>query len=269
MAGIYFSHDASARNDNKILNVRMKYGVEGYGIYFMLIERLREKENYMESTDYNALGFDFRVDSGKVKDIVNNFGLFVISEDGDYFYSESLINRMNIMEEKERKKSEAGKKAAQARWGDKNNATAMRTQCDGNANKIKETKEKNKSKENIYSVFSQAWTAYPNKKGKSAVSKKAKEDLEKLGLDKVLLAIKHYKQDVENQRANGFEGLNYLNGSTFFNGRYADFIDPGSVTPLKPKPGNKFHNFQGSNDFTAEELEEMAKKKAENYGVEK
>lgn len=266
MAGIYFSHDASARNDNKILNVRMKYGVEGYGIYFMLIERLREKENYMESTDYNALGFDFRVDSGKVKDIVNNFGLFVFTDDKKYFYSESLINRMSIMEEKDRKKSEAGKKAAQARWGNKDDADAMRPQCEGNANKRKEIKEKNKSKENIYSVFSQAWTAYPNKKGKSAVTKKAKEELEKLGLDKVLLAIKHYKQDVENQRANGFERLNYLNGSTFFNGRYQDFIDPGSVTPLKPKPGNKFHNFQGSTDFTADDLEAMARKKMENYG---
>ena len=36
----YFSHDSNARNDEKILAVRMKYGAEGYGIYFMILERL-------------------------------------------------------------------------------------------------------------------------------------------------------------------------------------------------------------------------------------
>lgn len=33
----YFPHDSNARNDAKILKVRMKYGAEGYGVYFMRI----------------------------------------------------------------------------------------------------------------------------------------------------------------------------------------------------------------------------------------
>ena len=53
----YFSHDGNARNDDKMIAVRMKYGMEGYGIYFAIIERLRESCNYMCIKDYNIVAF--------------------------------------------------------------------------------------------------------------------------------------------------------------------------------------------------------------------
>lgn len=136
----YFSHDADARNDSKLLNVRMKYGAEGYGIYFMLLERLRTEKDYIGAADYNALAFDLRVSAGAVKDIINNFGLFSLTEDGGAFYSESLIRRMKMMESKSKKRSEAGKKAAAARW-EKDKS------CDGNADAIRTHNERN-TKEN-------------------------------------------------------------------------------------------------------------------------
>ena len=45
----YFSHDSNARNSDKLMKVRMKLGAEGYGIFFMLIERLREEEGYKKA----------------------------------------------------------------------------------------------------------------------------------------------------------------------------------------------------------------------------
>ena len=51
----YFSHDSNARNDEKILAVRMRLGAEGYGIYFMLIERLRDESDYTSVKDYNMI----------------------------------------------------------------------------------------------------------------------------------------------------------------------------------------------------------------------
>lgn len=143
----YFSHDADARNDAKILNVRMKYGAEGYGIYFMLLERLRTEKDYIGVADYNALAFDLRVSAGAIKDIINNFGLFCLTEDGGAFYSESLIRRMEIMESKSKKRSEAAKKAAAARWGRDGNANAMQTQCDGNANAMQNKRKEKKIKD--------------------------------------------------------------------------------------------------------------------------
>ncbi|MDR1556812.1 MAG: DUF4373 domain-containing protein [Tannerellaceae bacterium] len=87
----YFSHDSNARNDNKMVAVRMKHGVAGYGVYFMLIEKLRESADYKCVKDYNIIAFDLRVDASIVKSIVEDFGLFAFTENGECFYSESLL----------------------------------------------------------------------------------------------------------------------------------------------------------------------------------
>ena len=111
----YFSHDSNARNDGKIIALRMKHGMEGYGIYFGILERLRENSDYTSTTNYDIIAFDLRVDSKKVRSIVEDFGLFVISEDGSYFYSESFTNRMKPLEEKREKCRMAGKESGKSR----------------------------------------------------------------------------------------------------------------------------------------------------------
>lgn len=144
----YFPHDSNARNSDKLIPVRMKYGAEGYGIYFMILERLRDENNYMSVVDYNVIAFDLRVDTSKVKDIVENFGLFAFTENGECFYSGSFNERMEIKDEKSKKRSEAGKKGAEKRWGNgqdsKNNGNAMAKpyQNDSKESKGKETKPK-------------------------------------------------------------------------------------------------------------------------------
>lgn len=115
----YFSHDSNARNSDKLMKVRMKLGAEGYGIFFMLIERLREEEGYKSTIDYDTLAFDLRVDAEKVKQVVENYDLFKFTEDGKYFYSDSFNERMEMMDLKSKKLAEAGKKGAKKRWGNK------------------------------------------------------------------------------------------------------------------------------------------------------
>ena len=112
----FFSHDANARNDEKILAVRMEHGMEGYGIYFAIIEKLLESTNYILLKDYNMIAFELRVSAKDVKSIVEKFGLFDFTECGKLFYSKSLIDRMDILEEKRGKRSEAGRKGAESRW---------------------------------------------------------------------------------------------------------------------------------------------------------
>lgn len=96
----YFYHDSNARNSNKLLRVRMELGAAGYGIYFMLLERLRDEDDYMSIKDYNAIAFDLRVDASQIKAVVENFGLFAFTENGKYFYSEGFNKRMSIKDEK-------------------------------------------------------------------------------------------------------------------------------------------------------------------------
>lgn len=109
----------------------MKYGAKGYGIYFMILERLRDDNEYKSIKDYNVIAFDLREDAAVIKDVVEGFGLFVFTEDGKYFYSESLNKRMSIKDEVTKKKSEAGKKGASKRW--EGNGKAKPTQKDSSA----------------------------------------------------------------------------------------------------------------------------------------
>lgn len=77
----YFSHDSNAANDDKILALRMKHGWEGYGLFWALIERLRESKDFMSVKDYNVIAFSFRTSPEKIKSIINDFGLFAFTDD--------------------------------------------------------------------------------------------------------------------------------------------------------------------------------------------
>ena len=149
----YFSHDSNARNSDKLIPLRMRLGAEGYGIYFMILERLREEPEYTSVKDYNMIAFDLRVDTGKVKSVIEDFGLFVFTEDGKYFYSESFKRRMTQKDEKSKKLSEAGKKGNERRWkndidNQQENHHPIATQsppdriCDENLSQEKKRKEK-------------------------------------------------------------------------------------------------------------------------------
>ena len=112
----YFSHDSNARNDEKLVRLRMKQGAAGYGVYFMILERLREEADYMSAKDYNMIAFDLRVDAAIVKSVVEDFGLFTFTDDGKCFYSESFSRRMGMKDAVKKKRSEAGKKGGEKRW---------------------------------------------------------------------------------------------------------------------------------------------------------
>lgn len=133
----YFSHDSNARQDEKILKLRAKHGWKGYGIYWAIIEMLRDATNYELETDYNLLAFELRCDEDILHSIINDFKLFIVNST---FYSSSLKHRMELKEEKSLK----AQKAANKRWAKQkqsnSNANAMQTHSERNA--IKEKKEK-------------------------------------------------------------------------------------------------------------------------------
>lgn len=150
----YFPHDSNARNSDKLIRLRMRHKSAGYGVYFMILERLREEPEYMSVKDYNMIAYDLREDASLIKSVVEDFGLFVFTEDGKYFYSESFKRRMEVKDEKSKKRSEAGKKGMQKRWNKDSITKAEEsdnnviTKVDNsittktNQNKPKESKEK-------------------------------------------------------------------------------------------------------------------------------
>lgn len=114
----WFSHDSNARNSKKLFRVRQKFGAAGYGIYFMLIEMLRDADDNYLTLDYDMLAFDIREDAELIRHIVEDFGLFCISD--GVFTSEGLQERLTS-----NFRSIAGKKGAEARWGKQENPNEM------------------------------------------------------------------------------------------------------------------------------------------------
>jgi hypothetical protein len=144
----YFSHDANARNDQKIISLRMKFGMRGYGIYFGIIEILRESCEYMIKADYKTIAFDLREEESIIKQIIEDFDLFTINEDGN-LQSNSLNKRMEVLEKTRVKRSLAGKKSAQAKRKQTFNKPSTNLQQTFNKtsalkeSKVKESKVKN------------------------------------------------------------------------------------------------------------------------------
>jgi len=144
----YFTHDSNARNDEKTLSLRMKHGWEGYGLYWAIVEKLRESSEYMCVRDYNLIAYDLRVDSAKVKSIIEDFRLFTFTEDSECFYSESLCERMEKLDNKREKASNAGKASAEKRNNINGRSTDVQRTFNGRSTiKLNESKE-NESKEN-------------------------------------------------------------------------------------------------------------------------
>lgn len=121
----YFPHDGNARNDDRIIAVRMRHKMEGYGVYFAILERILESSNYMCAKDYNLIAFDLHVGAELIKSIVENFGLFKFTEDGEFFYSESFNDRMKPLENIREQRSLAGKKSAEKRAKNNGSSTVV------------------------------------------------------------------------------------------------------------------------------------------------
>lgn len=118
----YFPHEAQARNDNRLLRLRMRHGAEGYGIYFMLLERLRDSDDYVERSGYDVVAFDLRVGEETVRSVVEDFGLFETHEDGG-FTSPGFRRRMSKVDELSQKRAEAVRKRTDRKANKEDNPT--------------------------------------------------------------------------------------------------------------------------------------------------
>lgn len=127
----YFSHDCNARNDNKILAMRSVYGAEGYGLYWMIIEVLREQPDYsypLGKYAFRTLSLELHCDENLLEDFVldcctefRDSHSSLLKMDENRLYSESLNRRMKLVDEISSKRSQSAKK----RWGTRADANAL------------------------------------------------------------------------------------------------------------------------------------------------
>jgi hypothetical protein len=72
----YFPHDFNARNDRKLIKVKLKYRMSGVGIFWSIVEMLYEENGKLALTDIPSISADFREKESTVLSIINDFELF-------------------------------------------------------------------------------------------------------------------------------------------------------------------------------------------------
>ena len=147
-----FLHDSNARNDMKILEIRSIYGWEGYGLYFALIEILREQSDYKLKLKGNrVLSIQLQPFQLDISTLIKKcIEIDLFETDNEFFWSESLLKRMAAFNEARYKMSEGGKKGMKRRY--KQDITSLKGSYKGtkdNINKNKNNINKNKVKEII------------------------------------------------------------------------------------------------------------------------
>jgi hypothetical protein len=165
----YFSHDYNAANDTKILFLRHQLGMEGYGIYWYLIEQLANAGGKLPLELIPVLAMQMHCTDVKVNGVLMNFDLFTI-ESGE-FWSHRLQDHLDLR----LKLSQSGKTGANNRWknggaigeaiGEGNAKERKGKEIKGNINLIEDIQTFKSELGDEYDNFIMYWTE-PNKNGK-------------------------------------------------------------------------------------------------------
>lgn len=153
----YFPHDSNAHRDPKCVLLIEELGCEGYGIYFILLEILREQPDYRYPLRLlPALARQINSTTPKIEVTIKNYGLFEIDET-ESFFSLSFNRRMAVIEQKRELARLAGKKSGVNRQAktqkqlqelsDIDSSERPFSECSTDVEQGKEIKEK-ESKEN-------------------------------------------------------------------------------------------------------------------------
>lgn len=106
----YFPHDYYARLDPKIEQVRMKHGIAGYGVYWVIVERLHQWGGELNVNMIPAIAAECGVKESVVHDIIYSYSLFRIDKD------KVISDRVKANLQKRKEIGEQRRNAANARW---------------------------------------------------------------------------------------------------------------------------------------------------------
>lgn len=108
----FFPHYCNARHDRKLKRVIKELGVEGYGIYFMLLEVLREQTDFrFPLNDLDLLADEFNTSEQKIRTVICNYNLFDLDESENFFSIKLIFYLQPYIEKVERARF-----AANQRW---------------------------------------------------------------------------------------------------------------------------------------------------------
>jgi hypothetical protein len=158
----YFPHFSNARHDRKLKRVIKDLGIEGYGIYFMILEVLRDQQDFKyPMVDLDLLADEFGTSESKVSVVVNNYDLFIIDSDEQFFSPKMLTYLEPYFRMREQRKL-AGKASADKRLSIDRSTTVQ--QSKEKESKGKEIKAKEEQVLNARDLIFEKWFKYKREK---------------------------------------------------------------------------------------------------------
>lgn len=205
----WLKHDVSARNDIRLKLVRRKFGMEGYGIYFGLLEIIGERIEKHNTEDWGyadclytvpTLSDEFGVSVEKMQEMVNYFieiGLLEMRD--NRLYCEKILKRVDdyaerLLREKGKSKKGQGRKRVGTKFRQSRNSVGTKSDIEQNRSRTEVEVEKNTPPPIIPRPLTVAGDSPPNGgAGEKIISKK--DLLERMGMKQVLRGATQEWQD--------------------------------------------------------------------------
>lgn len=116
---LWFKHRGCWHEDQRLVNLIVETGYEGYGVYAVLLELLVSQGGSLE-LNYKKLNHTVRCSTELLKRVITEFDLFdvVANDDGSVcFYAEWLLEDIRRAKKTSKARSECGKKGQRIRHG--------------------------------------------------------------------------------------------------------------------------------------------------------
>lgn len=116
----YIPHPSNCRVSSEVMALCANEGPQGYGIYWMLLELLRDSPDYQLQYSPKLLQYSLHLtDTEVLERVVQQYNLFTLSPAGQ-LSSPWLCSAMGEYDERKKKLQEAGRRGAAQRWGGAN-----------------------------------------------------------------------------------------------------------------------------------------------------
>lgn len=216
----WFKHDSNAKDDPKCVLLIEQLGLEGFGIYWVLIEILREQPDYHYPLALiPSIARRYNTSTQKVEAVVKGYQLFQ-SNDEEFFFSPSLLQRMEQYDDKR----EMARIAARKRW---NRVKELPEKCERNADALPTHSERNARREE------------KRREDKSIYSQQVADRWNEIvkSLPKVVKVTENRKRAIKSKDADLSEFENVfrkVEESDFLTGRVGDWNSCGFDWVMKP-----------------------------------
>lgn len=149
----WFRHDSNAKDDFKCMLLIEQLGCEGYGIFWILIETLREQKDYKYPISLlSVLARKYNTTQAKMETVVQNYNFFEFDNDS-FFFSNSLNVRMLNLDKIKEQRRQAGQKSGASRR--KKAIEQKLNTCSTDVERLDKSRLEEKEKEDIKKYIQQ------------------------------------------------------------------------------------------------------------------